>query len=89
MTLDQYDAMLEAQDGSCAICGKHKKSADDRSMHVDHDHRTGKVRAILCYLCNVGLANFRETPALFLAAVDYLERHRDGRAVWRGKELAA
>lgn len=45
----EYARMLEAQDGHCALCENEPKS---RKLHVDHDHRTGKVRGLLCFRCN-------------------------------------
>jgi len=69
--LDQeaFDKLLREQDGRCAICRK----ASDRTLHVDHDHVTGKVRGLLCTRCNPGLGYFQDDPALCRAAADYLE----------------
>ncbi len=53
LTVVEYDAMLEAQGGLCAICGK--KEPADRNMAVDHDHETGQIRSLLCTPCNVRL----------------------------------
>jgi ubiquitin C-terminal hydrolase len=52
ITVDQYDEMLAAQGGGCKICGA---SSTTYSLHVDHDHETGKVRGILCATCNTAL----------------------------------
>ncbi len=73
MTIEEYDAMLEAQGGGCFICGRLPR--EDISLHVDHDHSTGKVRGILCFCCNNALADFREDPALFAKAAGYLSWH--------------
>ncbi|WP_229076470.1 endonuclease VII domain-containing protein [Actinoplanes sp. DH11] len=51
----------------CAVCG-----ADD-PQHVDHDHRTGWVRGILCFNCNGGLGQFRDDPVLLANAITYLK----------------
>jgi hypothetical protein len=67
---DQYAAMLEAQDGGCAIC--HGQSMDGKGLHVDHDHATGRNRGLLCDRCNRGLGLFRDDAALLRAAADYL-----------------
>jgi hypothetical protein len=77
MTIEQYDAMLEAQGGGCFICGRPPR--DDISLHVDHDHSTGGVRGILCFCCNNALADFQEDRLLLRKAADYLDRqdHRE------------
>jgi hypothetical protein len=46
---DDYARLLEAQDGHCALCPSEPKT---RRLHADHDHRTGKVRGLLCHRCN-------------------------------------
>lgn len=68
ITIEQYDAMVEAQGGLCALCRERPPE------HVDHDHVTGAVRGVLCSCCNQGLGNFRDSVASLRAAVDYLER---------------
>jgi hypothetical protein len=50
LTPAQFNTMLEAQNGVCALCEKTSKSK--RSLHVDHDHETGEVRGLLCFSCN-------------------------------------
>lgn len=73
ITPEQYDEMLAAQGGGCAICGRPPR--DDSSLHVDHDHATGAVRALLCFDCNAGLGKFREDPDLLLQAFAYVLDH--------------
>lgn len=75
ITGEEYEAMLAAQNGCCAICESSEWSGKDRAPHVDHDHVTGKVRALLCGNCNNGLGNFGDDPARLRAAAEYLERH--------------
>ena len=67
----EVDAMIKAQGGSCPICKRRP------AVHVDHDHKTGKVRAILCEMCNGGLGQFKDDPASISRAIAYLERNRD------------
>jgi hypothetical protein len=76
MTIEQYDAMLEAQGGGCFICGRSPR--DDISLHVDHDHSTGKVRGILCFRCNNALADFNEDATVLQKAIGYLSIHTPG-----------
>lgn len=64
---DDVDAMVAAQDGLCAICRKRPPG------HVDHDHKTGRVRGVLCSECNQELGNFRDDTAALRAAINYLE----------------
>ena len=74
ISADEVDAMLEAQGGGCAICGR--KPDRPASMHLDHDHETGHLRGILCIDCNHGIGKLRDDPDLLLAAVEYLRRTR-------------
>ena len=70
MTIEQFDSMLEAQGGGCFICGR--VSREDSSLHVDHDHSTGKVRGSLCFGCNNALADFQDDPSLLRKAASYV-----------------
>jgi hypothetical protein len=69
-----YEAMLEAQAGCCAICGK---SAEDqkRRLSIDHCHVTGEVRGLLCTPCNTGLGSFGDSVDRLGRAVAYLREH--------------
>ena len=68
---DQERAALITLHGNrCAICGNGPKS---RALSVDHDHRTGHVRGLLCFRCNRNLPTYA-TPEWLRAAADYLER---------------
>ena len=69
-----YDALLAAQGGRCAICGTSNPGNGFDRLHVDHDHRTGTVRGLLCSACNRGLGCFRDSPALLMVAAQYLQR---------------
>jgi hypothetical protein len=69
ITAEEADALLEAQGGVCAIC----KVAP--AAHVDHDHATGAVRALLCFNCNGGLGQFKDDPLLLHAAAYYVQFH--------------
>lgn len=72
ITLEQRVSMLEGQGYQCDICFV---EIDDRA-HTDHDHKTGKVRGILCTNCNRALGHFQEDTDILQAAMDYLERHK-------------
>lgn len=72
MTPEQYNEMLAAQGGGCAICGRPPKKI---SLHVDHDHDTGAIRRLLCFLCNNLLGDAGDDPALLEKAAAYLRSH--------------
>jgi hypothetical protein len=72
ITLDEYDAMLAAQDGGCAICGA--PEPDGQSLHVDHCHDTDAIRGLLCFRCNAGLGQFEHCVERLEAAAAYLRR---------------
>ena len=77
ITLAEYEAMLLAQNGRCAICDG-PPSGRWQSLHVDHSHATGKVRALLCHHCNVALGLAEDDPRLLRAMADYLDRYSEG-----------
>ena len=68
VTDEDYARLLAAQGGGCAICGNPPKT---RRLHVDHDHKTGRVRGLLCHRCNRALPNWVDRFWLF-AAAEYL-----------------
>ncbi len=80
LTRDQYHAMLVAQAGLCAVCGQlpQGKGVAGR-LCVDHDHRTGVVRALLCHQCNKAIGSLRDDPILLMKAAWYLDKHRNAR----------
>lgn len=81
MTPEQYEQRVAEQAGGCAICGG--SNASGRRLHVDHDHTCcpglgscGKcIRGLLCSRCNTGIGQFRESPRILLAAIDYLQKY--------------
>ena len=73
MDLEDYARMELAQDRACAVC-KRPQSLFGRSMHLDHNHLTGKHRALLCSRCNQTIGRAYEDPAVLRALADYLDQ---------------
>ena len=71
ITLKEYDQLLVAQNGVCAICGH---PPNGRCLSVDHDHITRKVRGLLCTSCNIMLGNAYDDKKILASAIDYLGR---------------
>ena len=55
ITLNDYNKMFNEQEGKCAICQRHQNELT-RTLCVDHDHKTNKVRALLCVTCNTDVS---------------------------------
>ena len=70
ITLEQYDKMAENQGGICAICGN--ININGHRLCVDHDHETGKIRALLCDHCNHLLGCAKENVTILQSAINYL-----------------
>lgn len=71
LTFPQYNLMLSSQGGKCAIC----KTVFTGTVHVDHDHKSGTVRALLCGKCNKGIGLFNDDVNLLNDAISYLAYH--------------
>jgi len=70
ITWNDYEQMLDEQNGVCAICGSENKSG--KKLYVDHDHYTGKVRGLLCVKCNGGLGFFNDDINIIESARRYI-----------------
>ena len=70
ITSVMYDLILAAQGGHCALCGR---PPGKKALHVDHDHKTGLIRGLLCYRCNHRVIGNINDPAVFRRAAAYLE----------------
>ena len=81
MTIEQYDEMIKEQKGLCAICGRKPQKGGNQFVKnflvIDHDHKTGKVRGLLCSECNLGLSKFEDNPKYFENAIKYLKEHEE------------
>lgn len=73
ITLEQYEEMYDNQKGVCKIC---KNTCSSRlCLSVDHCHKTGKVRGLLCVKCNTALGMLNDDVHKFKTAIEYLNRH--------------
>lgn len=87
LSSDEYEAMFLLQKGLCAICnkpetykGRKSKRFPEHSvlvkrLSVDHNHLTGKIRALLCHNCNLILGNSKDSIETLLNAISYLKKH--------------
>lgn len=73
----EYDNKLLKQNGVCAICHlkeiKKKSNGEIKELSVDHDHKTEKVRGLLCSSCNVAIGNFKDNIMFLQNAINYLK----------------
>ena len=74
LSLQQYDTMLESQDGKCAICKEVPKA---KNLCIDHDHDTGTNRGLLCNKCNRGIGYLGDNIQLLKQSIQYLEHYKE------------
>ena len=75
--IEEFNRILEKQRGCCAICGDSDNGVSwGKNLHVDHCHRTGVVRGILCQPCNTSIGKMKDSPELLRKAAKYLEDTR-------------
>lgn len=76
LTVEQYSEMLAAQGGVCKICLEPSRAIRQgklRPLFVDHNHKTGKIRGLLCMSCNAAISQARDNVEVLKAAIKYLE----------------
>lgn len=79
LSVEDYTKLLELQNGVCAVCGTPETKISPtggtvQSLTVDHDHKTNKVRGLLCSACNLAIGNFKDDPRSMIAAAAYVRR---------------
>ena len=72
LSIEQVEAMLKEQNHSCKICGLFEGDAPKCRLYVDHDHKTNKVRGLLCQNCNNCLGHAKENIETLVAMIEYL-----------------
>jgi hypothetical protein len=70
ITVTEYNEMLNEQNGLCAICGSDNKG---KTLHIDHEHKTRKVRRLLCRDCNLAIGFAREDVGILEKIIGYLK----------------
>lgn len=75
VTPAKYNELLTTQNYNCAICNSSLLNLDNKHIHLDHCHTTGKVRGILCSYCNLGLGNFKDNIQNLKNAINYLNNN--------------
>ena len=73
--LNEYHSMVKQQDNKCYICSAEFKDRSD--TRVDHNHKTGEVRKILCHNCNAMLGHSKESISRLQNAIEYIKEHND------------
>lgn len=77
LSLEDYQQMLDRQGGVCAICKQPEttksNTGGDKNLSVDHCHKTGKIRGLLCHHCNTGIGKFNDNVDLLEAAIKYIK----------------
>ena len=72
ITIEDYHRMLEDQGNGCAICGTNDPGGGSSVFRVDHDHKNGKVRGLLCLYCNTILGYSKDDINILTKAIKYL-----------------
>lgn len=80
LSIETYNVMLQSQDGVCAICGGvetyvPKGDTSPKPLSVDHNHKTGQIRGLLCSNCNYVIGHCKEDRNVLLEAIKYLDKH--------------
>lgn len=73
ITIEQYAEMFDKQNGVCYICGK----KDLKPLSIDHCHKSGKKRKLLCNNCNLILGLCYENKTILKKIIDYIDEYKD------------
>jgi len=70
ITKQEFEEMKAKQNGMCAICGR-----ENNNLVIDHNHKTGKVRGLLCTACNVGIGLLQDSVDILTIAIKYITKN--------------
>lgn len=77
LTEECYSKLLAAQGNCCATCGSPEPKTKTEKFFIDHCHKTGAVRELLCHRCNTALGMVRDSPELLVQLASYLLKHAE------------
>lgn len=77
LTFDEFIKLRKNQQDLCKICQNKETNPQYSVLAVDHDHKTGKVRGLLCGHCNTGLGKFKDNISILERAISYLKENGD------------
>ena len=81
LTEATYSKLAQGQDYKCAICKLPKRGGRGGNLYVDHDHRSGIIRGLLCAMCNSGLGSLKDNIPRMENAIQYLKHHAKLKAI--------
>lgn len=73
-TLEFFQSVLERNGNRCQICKLEFDGSTKNQPNIDHDHKTGMVRGVLCRSCNTGIGHLKDSPDIMRSAIDYLDK---------------
>jgi len=79
--VSKYNELLKKQNRVCGICGKketRKRKGKIVRLSIDHNHKTGQIRGLLCHNCNIGIGHFEDNVNFLLKAITYLKGEQNG-----------
>lgn len=79
ISFDDFMSLMDSQLGLCAICHGEmdRGQTSNKRLNIDHDHKTGKVRGLLCFRCNTGIGSLNDDPKVLASAIRYLMKERE------------
>lgn len=78
LTPEKYQKLLKQQNGLCAICKQpelnKKRNGLVKNLTIDHNHKTGEIRGLLCYHCNLVLGHIYDKISILKTMIEYLQK---------------